>query len=80
MADDTGVVLYTLNEPDPNVVQLLRDALARAEAGETVGVAVAEVSRDNGVCSVFEKGHGSLAELGFATQLLNSRIVGNFLD
>jgi len=56
-------------------VMLLRDALARAEAGETIAVAIAEVRTDRSVASSFETGWSWVSLLGAVT-MLQHRICG----
>lgn len=50
-------------------VMLLRDALARAEAGGTIAVAVAEVRAGGAASLTLEVGHSWMALLGIVTVL-----------
>jgi len=56
-------------------VMMLRDALARAEAGETIAVAIAEVRTGDVIGYSFETGWSLVALLG-AVAMLQQRVCG----
>lgn len=52
--------------PVPEVVAFVRDLLARAERGEIQAIGVATLTDDRGATTAWERGSGSLYQLGFA--------------
>ena len=63
-------------EPNSGAVALLRDVLARAESGETVGVAIVEEFANGSIGTSFV-GRSYVALLG-AVQILADRITNSF--
>jgi hypothetical protein len=70
-------VIKRLPEPGPvpEVVDTLRDLLARAEAGEIIGIAVGAACNGRADASTYALGEGSIASLVLALERCKVRLM-----
>lgn len=61
--------------PVPEVVELLREALRRAEAGEVIGVALAMTCTPRAEMSAIAVGAGGIASLAMAIIRMQQRLL-----
>lgn len=66
--------------PVPEVVDALREALRRAEAGEIIGVALAMTCTPRAEMSVIRLGAGGLAPLVLAVERMRLRLLAEGED
>lgn len=84
MSDEASVIpLFgqpTEGKPDPELVEELRDILARAERGEIAAYAIATVSPGHELITKWYGGHGTRCYLGHCISVLHHRYVAADLE
>lgn len=67
--------VVALHEPQQDVIGLLRESLARAEAGDIRAIAICVQGSPNTTATTFALGNGDVAHLITACQRLNLRLL-----
>ncbi len=63
------------NEPVPEVIALLQDALARAESGEIIGIGLAMACSGRSEATCYALGEGGIATLVLSCERLKQRLL-----